>query len=106
MEVNKCPNCGASLGAAGEEYTTTCPYCGSTLFNKDRKPKEPEPKPNNELGALFSDAKPDFSETTSKIKFNFLVFLILLIFMWPIAIVYAVICKIAKNVNNDKNNRR
>lgn len=96
MEENKCPNCGAPLGADFNKDITKCPYCSSVFVNKDKKDEESKPeeviKPILNLD-FDRVPKPKAELPKPKVKFNFLLFVILLFACWPIAIFYAIIAK-------------
>ena len=47
---NKCPNCGAKLG---DEASTMCPYCNSTVINK----KHGAPSTKEFLTSLFGNCE-------------------------------------------------
>ncbi|MBE5738308.1 MAG: hypothetical protein E7354_01040 [Clostridiales bacterium] len=90
METHKCPNCGASLGAESESYSTTCPYCNSTLINKaQQKQVESQPQePNVPFFNTYSSNTTPNEYEIDKSRFNGFLFVILLIFFWPLAIFY------------------
>lgn len=79
---NECPNCGYQFSPKD----ATCPYCGtanpsyqgSYHENTSSLPHQPYTSTNNKKGK--KDA-----------KFNVLIFILLLFFFWPIAIVYLVL---------------
>ena len=100
MEANKCPNCGASIHER-EEHITTCTYCGGTIINKaatnEPKPAPTEPSPSS---TIYNANQPHINKIN--IKFKGGIFILLLIFAWPLAIAYLTICKIQEKENNKR----
>ncbi len=92
MEANKCPNCGASINER-EEHVTTCTYCGGTIINKAAK-DEPKvaPAAPSPSSTIFNANEPHPARINLKFKGG--IFLLLLIFAWPLAFLYLAICKI------------
>lgn len=95
MKENRCPNCGAPLGAEFNQKTTKCPYCNSVFVNKEFAQEEKNISQNEEI-------KPDITFDLNKDKdknekphpkFNFFIFILLLCVFWPLAIIYAIISK-------------
>ena len=91
MEANKCPNCGASINERDEQITT-CKYCGGTIINKAAKEEQKAvPAEQSHSTTIFNTSQPPINKIN--LKFNGLVFFLLLIFAWPIAIVYLILSK-------------
>ena len=92
MEANKCPNCGASINNEIDRVTT-CTYCGGTIINQAAKVEEPVPtKP--QPSSSYSSNSTDHPGSFVKLKFKGIVFVLLLVFAWPLAFLYLAICKI------------
>lgn len=105
MEENKCPNCGAPIDVDFSSVTTKCSYCNSTFINDERKfkankveEKSEETKPIID-GKIFenSSSKDTKTKQQPKMKFHFLVFLILLFIFWPLGVIYAILCGSSNN---------
>lgn len=86
---NECPNCGYQFSSRDAK----CPYCGTA---------------NPNYSSIFNAAKNDSSSDTNSAykstvtnnqkdtKFSLLLFIVLLIFFWPIAIIYLVVYLVKK----------
>ncbi len=105
MEENKCPNCGAPIDVDFSSATTKCSYCNSTFINDERKfkankieEKSEEVKPIID-GKIFesNSSKNTKTEQKPKIKFHFLIFLILIFTFWPLGVIYAILCGSSNN---------
>lgn len=86
---NECPNCGYQFSSRDAK----CPYCGSA---------------NPNYSSIFNTSKNDSSSNTNsaykstvdnikkELKFSWVLFIVLLIVCWPVAIIYLVIASIKK----------
>ena len=86
---NECPNCGYQFSSRDAK----CPYCGTA---------------NPNYSSIFNTAKNDSSSDTNSAykstvtnnqkdtKFSLLLFIVLLIFFWPLAIIYLVVYLVKK----------
>ena len=103
MEANKCPNCGASINNETDRITT-CKYCGGTIINEAATVEKPEPQKTQQPSSFYTNINPETQHPIHKIKlkFNGLIFLMLLIFMWPLAFLYLFICKAEEKENKNK----
>ncbi len=90
MQSKRCPNCGATTTITNENICK-CSYCGSVLESNDST--------SNYSGTMESYEKKDI-KPFQKLQFNAALFVILLIFCWPIAVIYALIA--SKPDNNKK----
>ena len=104
MEANKCPNCGASINNESDRITT-CTYCGGTIINDavDKTIKKEEPiKP--QTSSSYTSIQPEHpgSAINLKLKFKVPVFVLLLFFMWPVALIYLFICKAQEKEDKNK----
>lgn len=84
-KADKCSSCGYMIPNTVEK----CPYCGSANPNFSVKEKIVD---NFQQKAFSKDEEPVFHDTpVEKPKMNWLLFVLLLICCWPVAIVYLVI---------------
>lgn len=86
---NECPNCGYQFSSRDAK----CPYCGTA---------------NPNYSSIFNTAKNDSSSDTNsaykstvdnikkELKFSWVLFIVLLIVCWPVAIIYLVITAVKK----------
>ena len=85
---NECPNCGYQFSSRDAK----CPYCGTA---------------NPNYSSIFNSSKNDSSSDTNSAykstitnnkdtKFSLLLFIVLLIVFWPLAIIYLVITAVKK----------
>lgn len=85
---NECPNCGATIN----DSQKCCKYCGTENANfKALKDFQP----------VKSDLENVVKKSANQVKkanINIFVFILLLIFCWPIALVYLFV-KLAKTAN-------
>ena len=77
MKQYECKNCGAPLN----ETEKNCKYCGTT--NEHHTPQQ--------IFSLFENPQQTNSSKTTKKSGSIFVFILLLIFCWPLAIFYAII---------------
>ena len=75
----ECPNCGHNWTDAEK----VCKYCGSANPNY----KEP-----SVISNVLSDFNNDSSNTLKKNNFSVVLFVILMVFCWPIGIIYLILC--------------
>ena len=75
----ECPNCGHNWTDAEK----VCKYCGSANPNY----KEP-----SVISNVLSDFNNDSSNNLKKNNFSVVLFVILLVFCWPIGIIYLILC--------------
>ena len=93
MANNKCSMCGASI----KDNARECEYCGTKVTNDtNTNNNTSDTQASYYIRETFSGAK----KTISNLKFNTGIFVLLLIFMPPIAIIYLFICM--SNGNNTK----
>lgn len=88
--INYCPNCGAQLF----DDIIKCEYCGHDI--KRKKNKTTSQKLDDGFKDLGDSANNLVNDLTKK-DFNVVIFVLLLIFAWPVAIIYLIIMQ-----NNDK----
>lgn len=89
MSTSKyCPSCGAQLF----EDINKCEYCGHNL-----KPNKTTSQKIDEGFKDLGDTATNLVDDITKKDFNVPIFVLLLIFAWPIAIVYLILMQ-----NNDK----
>ena len=84
MKEYECPGCGNIV----PNTEKCCKYCGNN------NPNYEAPKPRTVFGDAFGASQAPAATTPSapeKQRFSVLVFLLLLIFFWPGAIIYAVL---------------
>lgn len=79
----QCLNCGYQMG----DQESNCKYCGTS---------NPSYKKETKSNYSFNFTPPTSNSTTSKNNFSWLLFIILLIVFWPLAIVYLVISNTKK----------
>lgn len=105
MEENKCPNCGAPIDVDFSSSTTRCSYCNSTFINDERKFKANKVEETSETIKPIIDSK-IFESTPHtdakagqkpRMKFHFLIFLLLLFMCWPLGVIYAILCGSSKD---------
>ena len=89
MLDNKCPNCGANVQFNENKTESKCPYCGSS-FNSENKKEEIKYKTIKDLQI------DDNEEVVADGKINMTIFILLLIFCTPAAIIYLIICGLKK----------
>jgi uncharacterized membrane protein YvbJ len=77
---NECPNCGYSM----TKNEPNCKYCGSInpLYKKPFYPTSPSNNTSN-------TQQPNSSDDDKNI--NWVIFVVLLIFCWPVAVVYLLV---------------
>ena len=75
----ECPNCGHNWTDAEK----VCKYCGSANPNY----KEP-----SVISNVLSDFNNDSSNNLKKNNFSVVLFVILMVFCWPIGIIYLILC--------------
>jgi len=75
----ECPNCGHNWTDAEK----VCKYCGSANPNY----KEP-----SVISNVLSDFNNDSSNNLKKNNFSIVLFVILMVFCWPIGIIYLILC--------------
>ena len=86
---NECPNCGYQFSSRDAK----CPYCGtanpnySSIFNSSK---------NDSSSDTNSAYKSTVTNNQKDTKFSLLLFIVLLIFFWPIAIIYLVVYLVKK----------
>lgn len=86
---NECPNCGYQFSSRDAK----CPYCGtanpnySSIFN---------PSKNDSSSDTNSAYKSTVTNNKKDTKFSLLLFIVLLIVFWPLAIIYLVITTVKK----------
>jgi len=88
MKTIECPNCGASLTTSD----ACCKYCGSanSEYIKPSSPSVNRYTPQNVSNTSSSSSN-------SEKKFSVGVFIFLLIFFWPGAIIYAIFTSTKNN---------
>lgn len=84
MKSYECPNCGNLM----DEGERRCKYCGSANPNYSGPRYNPQPAAVN----APQNAQSSTPVKKEKEKMNVLVFILLLIFFWPGAIIYAIVC--------------
>lgn len=80
---NECPNCGAINGT----NIKICKYCGTANPNYVVQPVAPHVTKADDI----SNAINKTTEQIKKSNFNIVIFIILLIIFWPLAIVYLMV---------------
>ena len=85
MKSFECPNCGNLM----DDNEKRCKYCGSANPNYSGPRYNPQP-----VAAVNAQQNAQSSTPVKKEKekMNVLVFILLLIFFWPAAIIYAIVC--------------
>ena len=89
MATHECPNCGSIL----DLKEPTCPYCGApnpyyegSAPSKKPKYEPPAPRPQTTVPQQNPQAP-----VKQPVSFSVAVFIILLIFFWPAAIIYIIV---------------
>jgi len=83
-QINECQNCGAELAQTDKR----CPYCGTA------NPNYSVPTP---IVSTYGPASSTSGSTVaSQSSFSVGLFIVLLIFFWPAAIVYAIVKSVKK----------
>ena len=94
MKILKCPACGAPL----KKDSTLCDYCGASIFHEDAKTenKKTDTTQTEEKINIFDQIDDSINTVKDTIykrfkpSFNIFVFILLLIFIFPVAIVYLI----------------
>lgn len=84
---NECHNCGATL-VSTEKY---CKYCGSLNPNYVEKKIISKPASFNEVQQSVSNTANKINDTLKEKKINWVLAILLFIFVWPIGLIYIVV---------------
>ena len=79
MKTLKCPSCGAPI----KPEDTTCQYCGATISHDDEK--------KSIIDEVEKSIKIIGNKLNLKQDFNWIIFILLLVFIFPVGIIYFVL---------------
>jgi uncharacterized membrane protein YvbJ len=80
-ELNYCPHCGAAL----YEIANDCEFCGKPLRQKKKSLNE---QVNDSARSFSESAKKSIEKAENNADFDIVIFIVLLIFFWPGALIY------------------
>lgn len=80
-DLNYCPHCGASL----YEPTEVCEFCGKPI---NQKKKSINDQINDSAKSFTDSAKKSIEKAENNTDFDIVIFIVLLIFFWPGALIY------------------